>query len=141
MLRMLVRDYPGGTFRSHFAAKLDQKYYERMTAERMFRNRFFMTVVTAQFVFVNGTLAIEPTNFTEVLVPVKGSCEVTVDGEALHLELFDALSVDGGGARHLRSADQSAVLLRIIDTRVRPEERRVGKECVRTCRSRGSPDP
>src|SRR3546814_10503455 len=49
--------------------------------------------VTAQFVFVNGTLAIEPTNFTEVLVPVKGSCEVTVDGEALHLELFDALSV------------------------------------------------
>src|SRR3546814_2714665 len=68
--------------------------------------------VTAQFVFVNGTLAIEPTNFTEVLVPVKGSCEVTVDGEALHLELFDALSVDGGGARHLRSADQSAVLLR-----------------------------
>src|SRR3546814_17824088 len=27
--------------------------------------------VTAQFVFVNGTLAIEPTNFTEVLVPVK----------------------------------------------------------------------
>src|SRR3546814_19325292 len=29
----------------HFAAKLDQKYYERMTAERMFRNRFFMTVV------------------------------------------------------------------------------------------------
>ncbi|MDE0946561.1 MAG: transporter, partial [Sphingobium sp.] len=45
MLRMRVRDYPGGTFRSHFAAKLDQKYYERMTAERMFRNRFFMTVV------------------------------------------------------------------------------------------------
>src|SRR3546814_17415112 len=44
-LRMRVRDYPGGTFRSHFAAKLDQKYYERMTAERMFRNRFFMTVV------------------------------------------------------------------------------------------------
>src|SRR3546814_18294965 len=51
--------------------------------------------VTAQFVFVNGTLAIEPTNFTEVLVPVKGSCEVTVDGEALHLELFDALSEIG----------------------------------------------
>src|SRR3546814_14342851 len=45
MLRMRVRDYPGGTFRSHFAAKLDQKYYERMTAERTFRNRFFMTVV------------------------------------------------------------------------------------------------
>lgn len=45
MLRMRVRDYPGGTFRSHFAAQLDQKYYERMTAERMFRNRFFMTVV------------------------------------------------------------------------------------------------
>src|SRR3546814_6490246 len=74
--------------------------------------------VTAQFVFVNGTLAIEPTNFTEVLVPVKGSCEVTVDGEALHLELFDALSVDGGGARHLRSADQSAVLLDRKSTRL-----------------------
>src|SRR3546814_9602488 len=79
--------------------------------------------VTAQFVFVNGTLAIEPTNFTEVLVPVKGSCEVTVDGEALHLELFDALSVDGGDARHIRSADQSAVLLRILDTRDRTSTR------------------
>ncbi|MET1756496.1 VirB4 family type IV secretion/conjugal transfer ATPase [Novosphingobium sp. RD2P27] len=45
LLRMRVRDYPGGTFRSHFAAELDRKYYERMTGERMFRNRFFLTVV------------------------------------------------------------------------------------------------
>src|SRR3546814_6388239 len=43
--------------------------------------------VTAPFVSVNGTLAIQPTKFTEVLVHVKGSCEVTVDGDALHQEL------------------------------------------------------
>src|SRR3546814_15642527 len=44
MLRIRVRDYPGGTFRSHFAAQLAQKYYERMSAERLFRNLFFITV-------------------------------------------------------------------------------------------------
>lgn len=55
-LRMRVQDYPGGKFRSHFAAELDRKYYERMTGQRMFRNRFFLTVVVRPTVHAGDKL-------------------------------------------------------------------------------------
>src|SRR3546814_11542828 len=44
---------------------------------------------------------------------------------------------DGGGL-HLEVRPSGAKLLR-YRYRIRSEERRVGKECVSTCRSRGSP--
>lgn len=74
--------------------------------------------VTAQFVFVNSALDVEPTSASEVFVPVRGTCQLTVDGEVFDLQSFDALSVDGGGTRSLRAAEgEQVVLLRIIDTR------------------------
>src|SRR3546814_17585843 len=44
---------------------------------------------------------------------------------------------DGGNPHQLAGAQR--VLLAQSDGRQRSEERRVGKECVSTCRSRGSP--
>src|SRR3546814_9322505 len=47
----------------------------------------------------------------------------------------------GGGARH-RRPDRGAALLPVLGAGLaaeRSEERRVGKECVSTCRSRWSP--
>src|SRR3546814_19191386 len=48
--------------------------------------------------------------------------------------------IKGGGARldGEKVADEAAVI-RLGDQPVRSEERRVGKECVSTCRSRWSP--
>src|SRR3546814_11312667 len=54
---------------------------------------------------------------------------------------LDAGEADAGNTVHLERQDQPvpvdrAVLVEIVD---RSEERRVGKECVSTCRSRWSP--
>ena len=74
--------------------------------------------VTAQFLFVNGALEIEPTGFTEVFIPVKGSCSLAIDDLAEHLEPLDTLSAEGGGPRHISAEDDAqVVVLRIIDTR------------------------
>src|SRR3546814_19365200 len=43
-----------------------------------------------------------------------------------------------GPLARTRSSDQAAL---VVTVRARSEERRVGKECVSTCRSRWSPDP
>ncbi|GHH19880.1 transporter [Sphingomonas glacialis] len=45
LIRMRVEQYPGGKFKSGFAADLDRAYFERMNRERMFINRFFVTLV------------------------------------------------------------------------------------------------
>src|SRR3546814_17674721 len=47
-----------------------------------------------------------------------------------------------GGGRQMRFQPdrQTAIRLIVSVDQIRSEERRVGKECVRTCRSRWSPD-
>lgn len=45
LVRSRVEQYPGGNFRSKFARDLDAAYFERMNNERMFINRFFVTLV------------------------------------------------------------------------------------------------
>lgn len=45
LIRMRVEQYPGGKFKSGFAADLDRTYFSRMNRERMFINRFFVTLV------------------------------------------------------------------------------------------------
>ena len=45
LVRMRVEQYPGGKFKSGFAANLDRAYFGRMNRERMFINRFFVTLV------------------------------------------------------------------------------------------------
>src|SRR3546814_16940964 len=42
---MRVDQYPGGAFKSGFAADLDRAYFGRINRERMFINRFFATLV------------------------------------------------------------------------------------------------
>jgi type IV secretion system protein VirB4 len=45
LIRMRVDQYPGGAFKSGFAADLDHSYFGRINRERMFINRFFATLV------------------------------------------------------------------------------------------------
>lgn len=45
LVRSRVEQYPGGNFRSRFARDLDAAYFARMNKERMFINRFFVTLV------------------------------------------------------------------------------------------------
>jgi type IV secretion system protein VirB4 len=45
LIRMRVDQYPGGAFKSGFAADLDHAYFGRINRERMFINRFFATLV------------------------------------------------------------------------------------------------
>src|SRR3546814_17818217 len=55
-----------------------------------------------------------------------------------HRSQFEALCAQAG-ADPARIATFKALALRAVDRVARSEERRVGKECVSTCRSRGSP--
>ncbi len=45
LIRMRVDQYPGGAFKSGFAADLDRAYFGRINRERMFINHFFATLV------------------------------------------------------------------------------------------------
>ena len=45
LIRMRVDQYPGGAFKSGFAADLNRAYFRRINRERMFINRFFATLV------------------------------------------------------------------------------------------------
>ncbi|MFC5342879.1 VirB4 family type IV secretion/conjugal transfer ATPase (plasmid) [Brevundimonas staleyi] len=45
IIRREVDDYPDGTFRSAFAAELDEAYAARMASRRMFVNDIFLTLV------------------------------------------------------------------------------------------------
>ncbi|MFM9976959.1 MAG: transporter, partial [Sphingomonadaceae bacterium] len=45
LIRLRVDQYPGGKFKSGFAADLDRAYFGRINRERMFINRFFVTLV------------------------------------------------------------------------------------------------
>ncbi|NVD28011.1 VirB4 family type IV secretion/conjugal transfer ATPase [Parasphingorhabdus flavimaris] len=45
LIRMRVDQYPGGAFKSGFAADLDLAYFGRINRERMFINRFFVSLV------------------------------------------------------------------------------------------------
>src|SRR3546814_15334862 len=53
---------------------------------------------------------------------------------------IEGLGPKGKGAQPVRRASQTpAIISAMPAVRRRSEERRVGKECVRTCRSRGAP--
>src|SRR3546814_10913482 len=52
LVRARVEQYPGGNFRSRFARDLDAVYFARMNKERLFINRFFVTLALRQS--VNG---------------------------------------------------------------------------------------
>ena len=45
LIRMRVDQYPGGAVKSGFAADLDRAYFGRINRERMFINRFFVSLV------------------------------------------------------------------------------------------------
>ena len=45
LIRTPAHHIPGGTFKSGFAADLDRSYFERINRERMFINRFFVSLV------------------------------------------------------------------------------------------------
>jgi len=45
LIRMRIDQYPGGAFKSGFAADLNDAYFGRINRERMFVNRFFATLV------------------------------------------------------------------------------------------------
>ena len=45
LVRARVEQYPGGNFRSKFAQDLDAAYFARINRERMFINRFFVTLL------------------------------------------------------------------------------------------------
>jgi len=45
IVRMRDFAYPEESFRSHFARRLDAKYKERMTGEKLYRNRLFLALV------------------------------------------------------------------------------------------------
>lgn len=45
LIRMRVDQYPGGAFKSGFAADLNRAYFGRINRERMFINRFFVSLV------------------------------------------------------------------------------------------------
>ncbi|PJG45626.1 transporter [Sphingobium sp. LB126] len=45
LVRARVEQYPGGNFRSKFARDLDAAYFGRINRERMFINRFFVTLL------------------------------------------------------------------------------------------------
>ena len=45
LVRARVEQYPGGNFRSKFAQELDAAYFARINRERMFINRFFVTLL------------------------------------------------------------------------------------------------
>src|SRR3546814_13588504 len=44
LVRARVEQYPGGNFRSRFARDLDAAYFARINKERLFINRFFVTL-------------------------------------------------------------------------------------------------
>lgn len=47
VVRMRDTYYPEGAFKSDFARRLDEKYKARMTGERLYRNRLFLSLVWA----------------------------------------------------------------------------------------------
>src|SRR3546814_15775504 len=50
LVRARVEQYLGGNFRSRFARDLDAAYFARMNKERLFINRFFVTLALRQSV-------------------------------------------------------------------------------------------
>src|SRR3546814_4299014 len=62
----------------------------------------------------------------------------TPDGQYFFKDRKKELIIRGGF--NVSPGEVEAVLYEHPDVKTRSEERRVGKECVSTCRSRGSPD-
>src|SRR3546814_13172132 len=65
------------------------------------------------------------------LAPVPDACRVAVTGNFRHLQ----------ARNQALGFIQAFVIRNSLQSRIRSEERRVGKECVSTCRSRWSPYP
>ena len=72
-------------------------------------------------------------DFHKIIVFISGKVTYHIEGKAYHLKPRDILLVSQG-AIHKPEIDPS-----VSYERYRSEERRVGKECLRLCRSRWSP--
>src|SRR3546814_12049821 len=85
-----------------------------------------------------GRLAIAPGTSTFLVIGLNGSGQARMSDEP-HVRLIDAHAKgDGGDHPHILAGDEGGLIGAAFLGR--SEERRVGKECVRTCRSRWSPD-
>src|SRR3546814_12584902 len=70
----------------------------------------------------------------EALTPLPKACRLRLD----HRRRIDRIEVDAPFSHGI--ADEPVHFRRADEPHLRSEERRVGKECVSTCRSRWSPD-
>src|SRR3546814_15051998 len=79
-------------------------------------------------------------DFAEIVQALLNFC--SVDLGSLYLDVTkDRLYTMGEDSRGRRSAQSAMYRIAEAFVRWRSEARRVGKECVSTCRSRGSPYP
>src|SRR3546814_917941 len=81
LVRARVEQYPGGNFRSRFARDLDAAYFARMNKERLFINRFFVT------------LALRPSvHGADKLVQLfKNKARAEAETDAIDADLLEAL--------------------------------------------------
>ena len=81
LVRARVEQYPGGNFRSRFARDLDAAYFARMNKERLFINRFFVT------------LALRPSvHGADKLVQLfKNKARAEAEADAIDADLLEAL--------------------------------------------------
>src|SRR3546814_8801434 len=66
-------------------------------------------------------------------------CSSDLKGESLNIDLQGKKAIVAGGSRGIGRSIALAFAEAGADVSIRSEERRVGKECVSTCRSRWSP--
>ncbi len=81
LVRARVEQYPGGNFRSRFARDLDAAYFARMNKERMFINRFFVTLVLRPA--IHGA--------DKLVQLFKSKARAGADADAIDADLLEAL--------------------------------------------------
>ncbi len=81
LIRSRVEQYPGGNFRSRFARDLDAAYFARMNRERMFINRFFVTLVLRPS--IHGA--------DKLVQLFKNKARAGAEADAIDIDLLEAL--------------------------------------------------
>ncbi len=81
LIRARVEQYPGGNFRSRFARDLDTAYFARINRERMFINRFFVTLVLRPS--IHGA--------DKLVQLFKNRAKASADADAIDIDLLEAL--------------------------------------------------
>src|SRR3546814_14292443 len=79
-----------------------------------------------------GMILLEVGDKREALDLLRKARQGAADNPAIHFHFAQALAANG-------ETDGAVVELRALLDQERSEERRVGKECVRTCRARWAP--